>query len=426
MSPLAISGLLFAFLVSGLPYFIAIGMLALVLFHQDGLPLNDLARAFGQGIGNDTALAIPFFAITAIFMQQCGLAKLLSRSIGNLFCNLRGGLAAGCVPAVMLLAVATGGSFTAALAIGAVMVPAMLAAKTERSFVTGVLGGSGAVGALLPPGLALIAYGIISGTPLPQLFLAGLIPALLLAALMLTHIIWHGSGKADRVEFAGDEGNSSLLPALPLIIFIPTGLYTGFLTPAQTAAISALLSILLCLFVYRKCRLAELPRLFSDGLRCGAGILFIIGSAAVYSQWLYSSGTAADLAIYFADGEMTGWRFLLIAAMVLLILGMFLDVVTVILITLPLALPLLTALDISTAQFAVIMMITLELAMLTPPLGLNLFILSSVTGAPVGEAVKGTLPVFLILLVLLGLVIFIPELSLWLPDLVYEGPDAGV
>jgi C4-dicarboxylate transporter DctM subunit len=213
--------------------------------------------------------------------------------------------------------------------------------------------------------------------------------------------------------------NIEAIPALLVPTIILGGIYSGIVTVSEAAGIAALVSILVSVFYYRGCSLRDVIPIIGESMRSTMAIVMIIITALAFGHWLTKSGAPQDLADWVVGMELKTWQFLLIINIFFLILGTFLEVFAIMLITLPIILPLLGPMGVDPIHFAVLMTINMELALLTPPIGLNIFVLSSITKTPVAETIKGVLPFMALLLLLLILVTYVPAISLWLPNLVY-------
>ncbi len=411
-------------LALGIPIYVVLGLLAATTFVLEGQPLIAVAQIYVNHLNSITLLAIPFFIISATFMQKGGIAQALVNWANVWVGRFTGGLAIVCVLATTVFAAISGSSVATAVAMGLILVPAMLQQKYDRSFAVGLVGASGTLGILIPPSLAFIVYAVIAEQSVPRLFLAGVVPGLIQAALFIAYSIWVAKRRnyprqpaLPRDEFI--KVNLDALPALSVPAIILGGIYSGIVTVSEAAGMAALVSILVSVFFYRGCSLRDVIPIIGDSMRSTAAIVFIIITALAFGHWLTKSGAPQDLADWIVGMELKTWQFLIVINIFFLILGTFLEVFAIMLITLPIILPLLAPMGVDPIHFAVLMTINMELALLTPPIGLNIFVLSSITKTPVGETVRGVLPFMLLLLLLLILVTYIPAISLWLPNLVY-------
>ncbi len=411
-------------LALGIPIYAVLGMLAVVMFAIEGTPLIAVAQIYVDHLNSITLLAIPFFIISATFMQKGGIAQALVNWANAWVGQFTGGLAIVCVTATTVFAAISGSSVATAVAMGLILVPAMLEQKYDRPFAVGLVGASGTLGILIPPSLAFIVYAIIAEQSVPRLFLAGVIPGLMQAGLFIGYSVWVAKRRnyprvppLPREEFI--RVNIQAIPALLVPTIILGGIYSGIVTVSEAAGAAALVSILVSVFYYRGCSLRDVIPIIGESMRSTMSIVMIIITALAFGHWLTKSGAPQDLADWIVAMDLEAWQFLIIINIFFLILGTFLEVFAIMLITLPIILPLLGPLGIDPIHFAVLMTINMELALLTPPIGLNIFVLSSITKTPVAETVKGVLPFMALLLILLILVTYVPAISLWLPNLVY-------
>lgn len=423
MFALAFAGLL-ALLFIGLPIFAALGGLSMVLLLAAGTPGISIAQVAIDKLNGETILAIPFFVIAAQFMERGGIAKVLIDMAEAWLGWLRGGLALTCVGATTIFAAVSGSSVATALAMATLLVPAMLARGYNRPFALGVVGSSGTLGILIPPSIILVVYGIVAETSIPRLFLAGIVPGLLQGLLFAAFILFY----ANRHKLPRRDGislreflwaNLVAMPAalIPVAIFV--GIYGGFATIAEAAGLAAFLSIFVSLFVYRGCGWRDILPITAVAMRRSAAIIMIVVAALLFGHWLTETRVPAKLVEFVTAIDLKAWQLLLFMNVTMLLLGTVLEGLSIVLITVPLVLPLFQQFDINPIHYAIIVVINVEMAMLTPPVGLNLFVLSGVAKAPLSEVIRGILPFLAIMAILLATVTIVPELSLWLPELVF-------
>lgn len=410
---------LLALLLLGLPIFAALGGLSMALLLESGTPGVSVAQVAIDKLNGQTIVAIPFFVVAAQFMERGGIARALIDLSEAWLGWLRGGLALTCVGATCIFAAVSGSSVATALAMATILVPAMIERGYDRSFALGVVGSSGTLGILIPPSIILVIYGLIAEVSIPRLFLAGVVPGMMQAALFTLYILWYAKvknlPKAPGVDLAGFiRANLRALPAtsIPVVIFV--GIYGGFATIAEAAGLAALLSILVSLLVYRGCRLHELLSICAIALRRSAVIIMIVLAALLFSHWLTETRLPQKLVDLVTKSDLKAWQFLIAINILMLALGTVLEGLSIVLIVVPLILPLFSYFGIDPVHFAIIVVINIEIAMLTPPVGLNLFVLSGVSKAPVGEVIKGILPFLGLMVVLLIALTFFPILSVGL------------
>ena len=407
----------------GLPIFAALGGLSLFLLLEHGTPGISVAQVAVDKLNGQTILAVPFFVIAAQFMERGGIAKSLIEMAEAWLGWLRGGLALTCVGATTVFAAVSGSSVATALAMATILVPAMLARGYDRPFALGVVGSSGTLGILIPPSIILVIYGLIAEASIPRLFLAGIIPGLIQALLFSAFILFYAQRKKlPRTEppplrdFLRANLKASPAMLIPVAIFV--GIYGGYVTIAEAAGLAAFLAITVSLLVYRGCTLGDVLPVAAIAMRRSAAIIMIVVAALLFGHWLTETRMPAQLVEFVTAIDLAAWQFLLFMSLVMLLLGTVLEGLSIVLITVPLVLPIFTQLGIHPVHYAIIVVINIEMALLTPPVGLNLFVLSGVAKAPVSEVIRGILPFLGLMLVLLLCVTFIPSLSLWLPDFV--------
>ena len=412
----------------GAPIFVALGAAAMVMIWVEGRPLLDAAMHSVSGINSTTFLAVPFFVMAATFMQRGGIARVIIEAAEAWVGHLRGGLALVCVLATTMFAAISGSSVVTAMAMGTFLIPAMIARGYDRPFALGVVGASGTLGILIPPSLAMILYGLIAEQSVPRLFLAGAIPGLIQAVLLAIVVMiisrrrGYGAGqRLSRQEFV--RRNLRAIPALAIPVSVFAGIYSGVTTVTESAGVAAVASILVALLIYREVTWRDIFPMTAAAMKAASAVTFIVMFALLFAHWITGSGVPTALVRVVTDLGLEPWQFLILLNLIMFILGMFLDAVAVLLIVTPIVLPLLEPLGIDPVHFAIILIVNMEIAFLTPPIGLNLFVLSSIARAPVTEAMKGVVPFIVVMIGFLMLVTYVPEISLWLPDLVL-GPSA--
>ena len=413
--------LFLALLVIGAPIYLALGSTGALMFGVEG-KLLPFAQKLIDELNSQTLLAVPYFVIAATLMERGGVAKALIGAAEAWVGQVRGGLGLVCVVSCTIFAAMCGSSVATAIAMGTILVPAMREHGYEAHFSAGIIGASGTLGILIPPSLAFVVFGVLADESIPRLFLAGVIPGLMQAALFSGYIIWyshrhnyargealHGAERMRRTVYA--------IPALMVPVIVLGGLYSGIVTLTESAALSAVVAILLSLFVYRGMQFRALLPVLAEAIRNAAAIMIIIAVALAFGHWITETGIATHAVELVKKYNIQGWQFLMVVNILLLMLGMFLEVFSVMLLTLPVIIPMLQPLGIDPIHFGVVMVINMELALLTPPVGLNLFVIANISRTPLAEVVRGTLPFILLMFGLLMVVTYVPIVSTWLPSL---------
>jgi C4-dicarboxylate transporter DctM subunit len=404
----------------GAPIFVSLGLTAILMIAMEGRPLMDAAAHSINGINSTTFLAVPFFVMAATFMQRGGIARIIIEAAEAWVGHMRGGLGLVAVIATTLFAAISGSSVVTAMAMGTFLIPAMVARGYDRPFALGLVGASGTLGILIPPSLSMILYGLIAEESVPRLFMAGVVPGLLQAVLLASWVlIWsrhrgYASGaRATREEFIAK--NLRALPAMFIPVSVFAGIYSGYTTVTESAGVAAIASVLIAVFVYREVKLSEIFSMATEGMKAASAVTFIVMFALLFAHWITGSGIPTALVNFAIAQDLAPWQFLLALNILMIILGMFLDAVAVMLIVTPIVLPVLGTLGIDPIHFGIVLIVNMEIAFLTPPIGLNLFVLASIARAPMSEAVRGMWPFVLLMVGFLILITYVPEISLWLP-----------
>ncbi|MEI4471066.1 TRAP transporter large permease [Frigidibacter sp. MR17.24] len=428
----------FALIVIGAPIAVALGgsaVLSSLLF----APIPD--GIFGQklfgNVNHYTLMAVPFFFLAADFMETGGLVHRLIGVARALVGHLRAGLGMTAVLTCILFAAISGSSPATVAAVGNIMYPALREEGYSERYAIGALATAGAIGILIPPSIPLILYGFVTETPIPDLFMAGVIPGAIYGALLLgsARFLARKETVAIRPRATAAETARtfrSAIPALSLPVFIVVGIYGlpafdlfgisyeggAIFTPTEAAAVSAVLAIAIGLLVYRELRPADLPRIITRvGPRVGM-IFWITTNALIFGYFITKIGLPGRLAQAVLDADLSPVTFLLCVNALLLVVGFFLEAVPTILIFAPLLQPAAQQLGIDPVQFAIIMIVNIEMGMITPPVGMNLFVASGVSGLPVVEVFRAAIPWMAATLIALLIVTFVPAVSLWLPSVV--------
>jgi len=414
----------FGLLAAGMPIFLVLGACAAVLYAVSGQPMIGVAQVIIDHLNSSTLMSLPLFVMAAAFMRQGGVAKALVDVSAAWLGGIRGSLGLVTVVACTLFAAICGSSVATALAMGTILLPAMIEKGYPRSFALGVIGASGTIGIVIPPSLALILYGIVAEQSVPRLFLAGILPGLLQAAAFFAWV-WYDARRrnfpmepaipmADRIRVT-----IRALPALLVPVIVLVGIYGGIVTVTESAALAAVTALLVSLIFYRGFRVTQTLSVIADALRSAGTIMLIVANALAFGHWMTESGVPAKLVTWTLAHEMPTWAFLLSINILLLLLGCFLEVVAALLLVIPILAPALKPLGVDPVHFSIIFTHNMEIALIHPPVGLNLYVLSTISDAPIGEVIRGILPFLILLVVVLGIITYVPALTMWLPQAVY-------
>lgn len=415
----------FGLLLFGLPIFASLALaVAAVFYFVGGMdPLLVPMRMF-SGMNNFSLMSIPFFILAAELMRIGGLSDRLIGLARALIGWLPGGLAAAAVMACLMFGSISGSSPATVIAIGSILYPAMVKAGYDKYFSIGLIATAGTLGPIVPPSIALIIYGSVTGTSVGALFAAGLLPALLIGGLLIGYATWFSARKGYprdplptfRSIFAALRRAAWGL-GLPVILL--GGIYSGVFTPTESAAAACLYGWLVGAVIYRSISFREtLIVLRNTGLISGP-LLLITAGASVFSWLLASSGTPTELATYVLSSTENPILVLAAFNVILLVAGCFLDSASAIIILAPLMAPIAQELGVDPIHFGIIMLVNLSIGMLTPPVGLNLFVAMGVAKMSLGEVFRATIPTMLLMLVALVCVSYIPMISMLIPNWIY-------
>jgi C4-dicarboxylate transporter, DctM subunit len=415
------SPLFIILLFLGVPIYLTMGVTSGLVFASEG-SLVPLAQKIIDELNSPTLLAIPYFVIAATFMERGGVAKALINAATAWIGRVHGGLGLVSVLTCAIFAAMCGSSVATAIAMGTIMIPAMLRNGYNPAFAGGILVSAGTLGILIPPSLAFVVYGVLADASIPRLFLGGVVPGLISAAMMGVYVYFYSkkNGYVDRVPMPRDEKIKKTINAIPALlvpVVVLGGLYGGFVTLTETAALSAVVAIVLALFVYREVKPGDFLQVMTHAVRSAAAIMIIIAMALAFGHLITETGVAQKTLDFVKSLDIQPWQFLLAVNIILIILGMFLEVFSILLIMVPIILPLLEPLGIDPIHFGVVLVINMELALMSPPVGLNLFVISNISKIPLAQVLRGTMPFFVLMVGLLLVVTYIPIISTWLPDL---------
>jgi C4-dicarboxylate transporter, DctM subunit len=416
--------ILLGLLVFGVPIFVALGVVSIGMLAIEGRPLFDAALTAISGLNTSAFVAVLFFVIAAKFMQSGGIARVLIEAAEAWVGWMRGGLGLVAVLGTTFFAALSGSSVVTAMTMGTLLIPVMVAKKYDRHFAIGTLGAAGTLGILIPPSLSMILYGLVANESVARLFLAGVVPGLLQALILGIFVVLYSRRKnyvsgqrLPRREFIGR--NVRALPSLSIPIVVFVGIYGGYTSVAEAAALAAVVALAVAMFAYREIHGRDVFGLITDAVKSAGAITFIVMFAMLFAHWLTGSGVPAAIVEFALVNDLKPWQFLLFLSLIMIVLGTVLDAIAVLLIVTPIVLPTLAGLGIDPIHFGIVLIVNMEIAFLTPPIGLNLFVLSNIGKAPMAETIRGVAPFVALLFGFLLIVIFFPGLSLWLPNAVY-------
>ncbi|CAO3434053.1 TRAP transporter large permease [Azospirillum doebereinerae] len=428
MNAAIIFGLLLVLMLTGMPISISLGLTVLsFLFFMTDVPIDAVALKLFTGIEKFEIMAIPFFILAGNFLTHGGVARRMINFATSMVGHWHGGLGLAGVMACALFAAVSGSSPATVVAIGSIILPAMVAQGFPRNFGAGIVTTSGALGILIPPSIVMVMYCVATtGHPqaasIGQMFIAGVVPGLMLAFLLgLT--TWYRARKFGypRLPKASAAQRLHALResfwGLLLIVVVMGGIYSGVFTPTEAAAMAAVYAFVVAVFVYKDMPLSRVPKVLLDSASMSAMLLYIITNAVLFSFLMTSEQIPQNMAAWILDQNMGVWVFLLVVNILLLAAGNFMEPSSIVLIMAPILFPVAMKLGIDPVHFGILIIVNMEVGMCHPPVGLNLYVASGITKMGITELTVAVWPWLLTMLIFLGMVTYIPAITLWFPRL---------
>lgn len=422
MTVLCLFLLLFVFMFLGVPIAISLGLagaVSILLFSPDSL--SSLAIKLFETSDSYTFLAIPFFLLSGAFMTTGGVAQRLIDFANACVGHIRGGLAIAAVLACMLFAALSGSSPATVAAVGSIAVAGMVRSGYPKEFGAGIICNAGTLGILIPPSIVMVVYSAATETSVGKLFMAGVIPGILLGVSLMVAIY-----VVARVKKLPAQPRATFRQwlhtaqrafwGLLLLVIILGGIYSGMFTPTEAAAVAAVYSAFIALFVYKDMRLRDCPKVLLESGRLTIMLLFIIANAMLFAHVLTTEQIPQQITSWVLSEGLTPIGFLIMVNIVLLVAGSFMEPSAIILILAPIFFPIAMELGIDPIHLGIVMVVNMEIGLVHPPVGLNLFVTSAVTGLTLGQTIRAALPWLSILLLFLMLVTYVPMISLALPN----------
>jgi C4-dicarboxylate transporter, DctM subunit len=437
MSALIIFSLLVVLMLTGMPISIALGLTVMsFFFFLSDVPMASVGLKLFEGLNSFPIMAIPFFILAGNFLTNGGAAKRMIHFASTMVGHFYGGLGLAAVLACAMFAAISGSSVATVVAVGTIMMPAMTAAGYPKKFSAGVITTSGALGILFPPSINLVIFSIattgmsatgphdepVATASVGDLFIAGVIPGLVLA-LLLGITTWRRARKFDypRMPRAtwGERWKAFVDASwgLALIFIVVGGIYTGMFTPTEAAAIAAVYSFAISVFVYKDMKLSHVPAILRNAAAMSSMLLYIITNAVLFSFLLTSEQIPQAMAAWMTHQGFGVVVFLFLVNIILLVAGNFMDPSAIVLIMAPILYPMAVKLGVNPIHMGILMAVNMEVGMCHPPVGLNLYVASGITKMGISELTVAVWPWLVTMIGFLILTTYWPTLSLWLPHL---------
>jgi len=438
VSPLALGALIglvtILVLATGTPVAFALGLVAIgfLVAVEGPIALANLADTLFAGLNDFTLVSIPMFVLMGAAVAASRAGADLYEALARWLWRVPGNLVVANIGACALFSALTGSSPATCAAIGKMGIPEMRRRGFPADLATGAIAAGGTLGILIPPSITMILYGIASETSIGRLFLAGVVPGLMLTGLFALWAVFVSLWRGERRPVGPGPSLAERLAILPrvlpfllVIVGVVWALYGGIATPSEAAGVGAVLCLVLVVLVYRVWRPRELWPILEATLRESTMILMIIATSILFGYMLSSLYVTQSIAQSIAALEVNRWVLLFWINLLLLVAGCFLPPAAIILMTTPIVLPILVAAGFDPVWFGVILTLNMELGLITPPVGLNLFVINGIApDVPLPTILKGALPFMLLMVVAIVILCLFPGLATWLPDQLM-GPRVG-
>ncbi|MGE0716210.1 MAG: TRAP transporter large permease [Alphaproteobacteria bacterium] len=413
-------------LLAGLPIFIALGGASLVYTHFiGGIPDFVVLHRMAGGVDSFPLLAVPFFILAGNLMNTAGITNRIYDFAVAAVGSLRGGLGHVNVVGSVIFAGMSGTAVADAGGLGTIEIKAMRDHGYRDDFAVGITAASSTIGPIIPPSLPMVIFGVMANVSIGQLFTAGIVPGLLMAGCLMLYVTWyahrHGIGRDQRFRLV-TLGRTFVraLPALLTPALIIGGMSFGIFTPTEAAIAACAWAILLGALLYRSLGWKQIYRITLDTIETTAGVLIIVGAASLFGWVLTTTQVTEQMAAALLSLSSNPLVILLIINLLLLVVGCFLETIAAISILVPVLMPVIVKVGVDPVQFGLIMVLNLMIGLLTPPVGMVLFVLSRVANLSFDRTVAAVLPFLVPLFVVLILITVFPPLTLWLPTLFYR------
>ena len=410
----------------GVPVAVSLGastVLTMLLFTS--LDVSEVPQRIFDGINKFPLMAIPMFILAGNLLSKGGSARRIIDFAKSMVGHLPGGLPMSAIFACVIFAAVSGSSPATVVAIGSIMFAAIKEAGYPKEYAVGGITTAGSLGILIPPSVVMIVYGVTSDTSIAKLFMAGVVPGLMLGGMMILQT-YIGAKKLGFKATTPEPWSERIKKfgkafwALLIVVVVIGGIYGGIFTPTEAAAASAIYALIISLFVYKDIKFKDLWDICLESAITTAMIFFIIANAFVFAYLLATENIPQTIAESILAANIGKIGFLIIVNILLFIMGQFMEPSSVVMIMVPLLLPIAKALGVDPVHFGILLIVNMEIGMITPPVGLNLFVASGLTGMNLKDVIVSCLPWTLTLFIGLILVTYIPEISLWLPNLMYK------
>ncbi|MFC4323649.1 TRAP transporter large permease [Litchfieldia salsa] len=406
------------------PIGISIGLATLItIFYSGSLPVEFLAKELITSVDSFPLMAVPFFILAGEIMGKGGISERLFKVANSIVGNKTGGFAIATIITCMFFAAISGSGPATVAAIGGIMIPAMVRNGYDKKFATVTVAAAGSIGVIIPPSIPMVIYGVVGNASIGDLFIAGIVPGILVGLSMIIWAYYYSKKKG----YKGLDEPTSIIKILQAVwdakwallipIIILGGIYGGIFTPTEAAVIAVVYGLFAGLVLYRELSIKDIPKILADSALTTATVLIIVGTATAFGRFLTIEQIPTKVAngmLSISDNPLV---IILLITLLLLIVGTFMDTLAAIIILTPILLPIGLQLGYDPIHFGIIMIVNLAIGFITPPLGVNLFVASGISGLSIETLSKAVIPFFFAMLITLLFVTFIPQISMFLVNL---------
>lgn len=418
-------GLAMLFLVMGLPVFVALGFSSMIFVMVNGIPLLAAGQLFFEGLNSFPLLAVPFFVLAAGLMNGSGITDRLFRFANNLVGHVPGGLGHVNIVASVVFSGMSGTALADAAGLGTIEIKAMRDRGYDKRFAVGITAASSIIGPLIPPSMPLLIYGVAASTSIGQLFVAGIVPGLLVA-VSLHIMVWtlalrRGYPREPRATLR--QVFASFIASIPVLfapVIIVGGIMTGIFTPTEAAVVASLYALAIGFFVFRTLGFRDIVIQLWEAFETTATMMVMLGSATLFGWLLVREGVAADFTSFALAFAGSPTELLIVVNLILLACGLILDPIVIILVATPILLPALDSFGIDRVHFGVVMLLNVMIGMMTPPIGVLAFIMARIGQMDLLDAFRAIAPFMVPVLFVMVLITLFPALTLFLPELLFR------
>jgi len=424
MSLIMLAVMVVGFAIS-LPVAVSIGLAGAIGLLTSGTNLLILPKEIFSAIDKFPLAAIPFFILAGNIMERGGISLRLVDLAKSMVGGLQGGLAATCVLTCMMFAAVSGSSIATTFAIGAILIPALVRHGYPVPYAAALQASSAELGIIIPPSIPLILYGVSAEVSIGELFIGGIGPGIFIGIVMIAFVMIYsrikGYGKNDPVKrLPVWRAAWNALPALLLPVAILGGIYTGITTPTEASVIAVFAALIIGMFIYREIKIADIAVILKKSVISTAMIMFIIACAGLFSYLITRAGVPNQIGSFLRDTLSDPLLFLLAVNVALLLIGMFVETNSSILVLAPILVPVAVSMGIDPVHFGLIMVINLAIGMVTPPLGVNVFAACTVGRVPFDKVVPHLVPFIVMMIGCVLVITYFPGITLALRDLIYR------